>query len=358
MQGRLRQAAGALESHELALPSAGIRRADRRGGRGRPSAGFRRRPVRQRDRHRRVAVRRPVRQSRHHDQGDALRLRRRARPGGGAADAARFHRLPDAVRSGAAKLRRGILPARLRGRGAARISAQPFRIVDPGYAIKIFPAKFSTHYAITAALMARPQIPSARCDPRRAHHRGRRAVERPSASAQRSRRQVQPAIHRRRRAARRPCRPASFTDERLARADMQALLGKIEVRLVARHPEHLHGRPLSRPGGDARGRQGRRARAASGRADRGARRRSPTRSITPRRAIASRTYLAPDAVAACIARMRRDRQPRCAGRSRAAASGQHRQAKRHVADRQRRRRGRPDHEGLHRRSGARVRRRR
>ena len=37
---------------------------------------------------------------------------------------------------------------------------QTFRIVDPGYAIKIFPAKFSTHYAITAALMARPQIPS------------------------------------------------------------------------------------------------------------------------------------------------------------------------------------------------------
>src|SRR5580658_5273086 len=37
----------------------------------------------------------------------------------------------------------------------------PFRIEDPGYAIKIFPAKFSTHYAITAALMARPDIPSA-----------------------------------------------------------------------------------------------------------------------------------------------------------------------------------------------------
>ncbi|MDE1991705.1 MAG: MmgE/PrpD family protein [Rhizobiaceae bacterium] len=35
---------------------------------------------------------------------------------------------------------------------------KPFRVVDPSYAIKIFPAKFSTHYAITAALMARPQI--------------------------------------------------------------------------------------------------------------------------------------------------------------------------------------------------------
>ena len=37
---------------------------------------------------------------------------------------------------------------------------RPFRILDPGYAIKIFPAKFTTHYAITAALMARPQIPA------------------------------------------------------------------------------------------------------------------------------------------------------------------------------------------------------
>ena len=34
----------------------------------------------------------------------------------------------------------------------------PYRIEDPGYAIKIFPAKYSTHYAITAALLARPRI--------------------------------------------------------------------------------------------------------------------------------------------------------------------------------------------------------
>jgi len=35
---------------------------------------------------------------------------------------------------------------------------EPFRIEDPGYAIKMFPAKFSTHYAITAALQARPRL--------------------------------------------------------------------------------------------------------------------------------------------------------------------------------------------------------
>ncbi len=37
---------------------------------------------------------------------------------------------------------------------------KPYRIVDPGYAIKIFPAKFSTHYGITAALELHPQIAS------------------------------------------------------------------------------------------------------------------------------------------------------------------------------------------------------
>ena len=35
----------------------------------------------------------------------------------------------------------------------------PYRIVDPGFAIKIFPAKFTTHYGIAAALEARADIP-------------------------------------------------------------------------------------------------------------------------------------------------------------------------------------------------------
>jgi aconitate decarboxylase len=37
----------------------------------------------------------------------------------------------------------------------------PWRIVEPGCAIKIFPAKFTTHYGITAALAARAEIPDA-----------------------------------------------------------------------------------------------------------------------------------------------------------------------------------------------------
>lgn len=34
----------------------------------------------------------------------------------------------------------------------------PFRVVDPGYAIKMFPSQYGTHFAITAALSARARI--------------------------------------------------------------------------------------------------------------------------------------------------------------------------------------------------------
>jgi 2-methylcitrate dehydratase PrpD len=37
----------------------------------------------------------------------------------------------------------------------------PFRIVAPGYAIKMFPSQFGTHFGITAGLALHPQIPSA-----------------------------------------------------------------------------------------------------------------------------------------------------------------------------------------------------
>jgi len=109
---------------------------------------------------------------------------------------------------------------------------RPFRIQDPGYAIKIFPAKFSTHYAITAALMARPRIPDADAIRRvritaadvpssdRPHPRsgldGKFSLQYTAAAALLD---GQVGL-------------ASFTDERLQRADMQALLGKFEVRLT------------------------------------------------------------------------------------------------------------------------------
>ena len=35
----------------------------------------------------------------------------------------------------------------------------PWRIVSPGYSMKMFPSQFGTHFAITAGLQLRPQIP-------------------------------------------------------------------------------------------------------------------------------------------------------------------------------------------------------
>jgi 2-methylcitrate dehydratase PrpD len=113
---------------------------------------------------------------------------------------------------------------------------QPFRIENPGYAIKIFPAKFSTHYAITAALKARPRLPSAD-----AIRKIRiTAADVPSSDRPRPHSgldgkfslQYTTAIalldgH---------VGLASFTDEQLARADMQTLLRKIETTLSRNIP--------------------------------------------------------------------------------------------------------------------------
>jgi aconitate decarboxylase len=107
----------------------------------------------------------------------------------------------------------------------------PFRIVDPGYAIKIFPAKFSTHYAITAALMARPSIPSA--DAIRTVRMA--AADVPSSDRPHPRSGLDGKFSLQYTAAAALLDGhvglASFTNERLARADMRGLLGKIEVRL-------------------------------------------------------------------------------------------------------------------------------
>ncbi len=112
----------------------------------------------------------------------------------------------------------------------------PSRIIDPGYAIKIFPAKFSTHYAITAALSARPQIASA------AAIRSIRMTaadvpssDRPNPSSGLDGKfslQYTAAValldgH---------VGLSSFTDQRLAQADMQSLLPKISVTLTRAIP--------------------------------------------------------------------------------------------------------------------------
>ena len=108
---------------------------------------------------------------------------------------------------------------------------RPFRILDPGYAIKIFPAKFTTHYAITAALMARPQIPASAVI--QSIHMD--AADVPSSDRPRPRSGLDGKFSLQFTAAAALLDGhvglSTFTDERLARADMQDLLAKTTVRL-------------------------------------------------------------------------------------------------------------------------------
>ena len=108
----------------------------------------------------------------------------------------------------------------------------PFRVVDPGFTLKIFPCKFTTHYGITAALAARRRIPSVDsiCAVRmlapivptgdRPHPKngleGKFSVQYTLAAAL-----LDGAVT-----------LSSFTDERLHRSDMQALLSKIAVTMT------------------------------------------------------------------------------------------------------------------------------
>jgi 2-methylcitrate dehydratase PrpD len=107
----------------------------------------------------------------------------------------------------------------------------PFRVVQPGYAIKMFPSQFGTHFAITAGLDLHAQLPA------------NAEIKAVTLTAP-----VMPYVDR--------PRPAvglagkfslqytlaaalldgkvgigTFTDERLHAADMQALLGRIAVRM-------------------------------------------------------------------------------------------------------------------------------
>ena len=107
----------------------------------------------------------------------------------------------------------------------------PLRIVEPGYAIKLFPSQFGTHFGITAALELHPQITAAA-----AIHRviltapvmayvdrprpktgldGKFSLQYTAAAAL-----LDGKVNIR-----------TFTDQRLAEPDVQTLLGKFEVRL-------------------------------------------------------------------------------------------------------------------------------
>jgi aconitate decarboxylase len=108
----------------------------------------------------------------------------------------------------------------------------PFRLVDPGFSLKIFPCKFTTHYGITAALSSRPQIPSpdairairilAPVVPTgdRPHPKtgleGKFSVQFTLAAAL-----LDGAVT-----------LSSFTDERLQRPDMQSLLNRIALTMT------------------------------------------------------------------------------------------------------------------------------
>ncbi|MCB1547798.1 MAG: MmgE/PrpD family protein [Hyphomicrobiaceae bacterium] len=105
----------------------------------------------------------------------------------------------------------------------------PFRVVTPGYAIKMFPSQFGTHFAITAGLDLRPKLPSAAAIKRitmisPVMNYVDRPVPATGLSGKFSLQYTLAAalldgkvrIH-------------TFTDERLAAPDMQALLAKIEL---------------------------------------------------------------------------------------------------------------------------------
>lgn len=106
---------------------------------------------------------------------------------------------------------------------------RPFRVVDPGFAIKLFPSQFATHWTITAALQLHPRISDPAkigrvvirtpvmkyCDrPQTANgHEGKFSFQYTTAVAL-----LDGSVT-----------IASFTDARRFRSDMVALLGKIEL---------------------------------------------------------------------------------------------------------------------------------
>jgi 2-methylcitrate dehydratase PrpD len=119
----------------------------------------------------------------------------------------------------------------------------PFRLVDPGYAIKMFPSQFGTHFGITAGLELHPKIPSPAAIRRvvltapvmtyvnrptpKTGLSGKFSLQYTAASAL-----LDGKVGIR-----------TFADARLAKPDMQELLGKFEVVLDPKIPgrfEEMH----------------------------------------------------------------------------------------------------------------------
>lgn len=119
----------------------------------------------------------------------------------------------------------------------------PFRIVEPGYAIKMFPSQFGTHFGITAGLELHRQVPSAAAI--------RRVVLTAPAMAYVDRPRPKTGLDAKFSLQYTAASALldgkvgirTFTEARLAQADMQDLLGKFELRLDPALPgrfEEMH----------------------------------------------------------------------------------------------------------------------
>ena len=117
---------------------------------------------------------------------------------------------------------------------------RPFRVVDPGLAIKMFPSQFGTHFAITAGLDIHRQLdPGARFERVRMVSPMMKYVDRPrpvsgldgkfSLQYAAAAAMLDGAVN-----------IDTFTDERRFRADMVALLGKLELTQDASIPGDFH----------------------------------------------------------------------------------------------------------------------
>jgi len=112
----------------------------------------------------------------------------------------------------------------------------PFRVVEPGFAIKRFPSQYGTHFGITAGLAARAEIPDpAAITAVRLHTPVMAYVDRPSPrSGLEGKFSLQYTLA----AALLDggVGVATFTDERLARPDMQSLLARTQLLMTPERP--------------------------------------------------------------------------------------------------------------------------
>ena len=125
----------------------------------------------------------------------------------------------------------GFFPGTFKPELLANFARAPFRLVEPGYAVKMFPSQFATHFAITAAIELHGRIG----DPKRIRSVTLTApqmnyIDRakpPTGLAGKFSLQYTTAAGLLDGAV----KIATFTDERLAQADMQALLPKITLKM-------------------------------------------------------------------------------------------------------------------------------